>query len=247
MSVSQEILAQYAPKSVLRVALNHGNRVLVARNPDDNPIGISVDLAKALAEILELPVQFVNFERAVDVSSSSGDDLWDVCFLAVDPKRAESIDFTPPYVRIEGSYLASATAQVMDANELVTSDAKVGTIEGTAYTLTLQRKLGADNLILYHDIHAALYALDAGEVEAIAGICQAMEGESAKRPGSRVLTPPFMEIRQAMAMPSGRPLASQHLRSTLGHFVSAGLVGDILERHGVSRDCAIVSLSDSVA
>jgi polar amino acid transport system substrate-binding protein len=240
MSVSQETLAQFAPTSVLRVALNHGNRVLVGRDPDGTPIGISVDLANALADRLDLPVNFVSFERAVDVSSSAGDDLWDICFLAVDPKRAETIDFTEPYVRIEGNYLASAKARAVDAIELVATGAKVGTVEGTAYTLTLQRKPGTENLILYDDIHAALAALDAGEVDAIAGISQAMEDEATKRPGSRVLTPSFMEIRQAIAMPAGRPLASHYLRSTLAHFASTGLVGDTLERHGVSRDCAIM-------
>ncbi|MBS0124318.1 transporter substrate-binding domain-containing protein [Thetidibacter halocola] len=240
MSLPQALLDDYAPTSVLRVALNHGNRVLVGRDADGKPIGIAVDLATALADLLGLPLRFVEFDRAVDVSSSAGDDLWDVCFLAVDPKRMETIDFTAPYIRIEGNYLSAPGTLAADAQELVDLGCRVGTVEGTAYTLALSRLPGAGNLVAYHDILAALEALDSGEVEAIAGIREAMEGESRKRPGSRILTPPFMEIRQAMAMPRGRALASAHLRETLADFARSGLVGDILERHGVSRDCALV-------
>lgn len=244
---SAETLAQYAPAGPLRVALNHGNRVLVSRDETGRPVGISVDLAKRLAETLGLRLEFVEFERAVDVSSSAQADVWDVCFLAVDPKRAETIDFADPYVRIEGCYLASAASGAADADALVASGARVGSVEGSAYSLTLVRKPGAEHLAMYRDIFAALAALDAGEVEAIAGIRQAMEGEAARRPGARVLQPPFMEILQAMAVPRGRPLAAAHLRSFLAGCARNGFVGDVLERHDVERSCAIVPDRDVTA
>ena len=239
MLVSEGIRGEYAPTGVLRVALNYGNRVLVGRNEAGEPFGISVDMARALANHLDLQLHFVEFERAVDVSSSAQNDVWDVCFLAIDPTRAATIDFSDPYVRIEGYYLASRVSNAADARQLVESGASVGTVEGSAYTLTLLRKPGAENLVLYRNLSAALEALDAGDVEAIAGIRQSIEAEAALRLGSRVLQPPFMEIRQAMAVPRGRPQASAHLRTFLADIARGGVVGDVLERHGVSRDCAI--------
>lgn len=74
----------------------------------------------------------------------------------------------------------------------------------------------------------------------MAGIRQAMEGEAALRDGARVLFPPFMEIRQAMAMPIGRPEASAELQAFLAGALRQGKVGDILETHGVDRSSAIV-------
>lgn len=239
MIIPAATIHEFAPKGVLRVALNHGNRVLVSRDDDGRPFGISVDLANDLATYLGHEPQFVEFERAVDVSSSADRDLWDVCFLAVDPERAKTIAFTAPYVRIEGCYLASAACSAMDAGELVASGAPVGSVYGSAYSLTLQRKPGAENLTMFEDIFGALDALDGGEVQAIAGIRQAMEGEAEKRQGSRVLMPPFMEIRQAMAMPQGRPAAASALSAFLTAALRSGRVGDILEAHGVNRDCAI--------
>ena len=235
-----ELRRDYTPRGALRVALNHGNRVLVGRDADGAQVGISVDLARALAEHLGFEPRFVDFERAVDVSSSVDDNLWDVCFLAVDPKRAETIDFTEPYIRIEGSYLAGPGCAAATAHDLVRSGAPVGTVEGSAYTLTLVRQPGAEHLVHFPDVHAALAALDAGDVAAMAGIGSVMEAEAARRPGARVLAPPFMEIRQAMAMPRGRPLASAHLKAFLANLARSGATGDILERHGVARDCAII-------
>jgi polar amino acid transport system substrate-binding protein len=234
------VLDQFAPTGVMRVALNHGNRVLVARDPEGHPKGISVDLAQALADWLKLDLAFVEYERAADVSATAEKDEWDVCFLAVDPDRARTIRFTEPYVRIEGCYLAGAHCQAADADELVLSGARVGTVQGSAYTLTLQRRAGSENLVCFEDIFAALAALDKKDVQAIAGIRQAMQGEADLRPGSRVLQPPFMEIRQAMAMPQGRPAASAALAEFLAGAARDGMVGSILEAHGVDPACAIL-------
>ena len=33
---------------------------------------------------------------------------WDMAFLAIDPGRADQIDFTAPYIEIEGTYLVPA-------------------------------------------------------------------------------------------------------------------------------------------
>ncbi|MAU47307.1 MAG: hypothetical protein CMP09_21345 [Yangia sp.] len=224
----------------LRVALNHGNFLLVGRDEAGAAKGISVDLAHAFAASEGREPVFVEYNRAVDVSSSAEDDAWDVCFLAVDPERARTIAFTEPYVRIDGSYLAGPDCTAGDAHALVASGEKVGAVRGSAYSLTLQRKPGAEALELYETLQMALEALDRGEVQALAGIRQAMMHEAETRPGSRLLAPPFMEIRQAMAMPQGRPEASARLQAFLSEALRDGTVGDILERHGVSRDCAIV-------
>lgn len=235
-----EFASHFAPTGVMRVALNHGNRILVGRTIAGQPEGISVDLARALARHVGVELTFVNYDRAVDVSNAATEDAWDVCFLAVDPERARTIIFTAPYVRIEGSYLAAPSCNAQDSASLVASGAAVGTVKGSAYTLTLQRLPGADRLVVFEDINEALAALDAGRVSAIAGIKAVMEKEAALRPGARVLEPAFMEIRQAMAMPQGRPEASAALAAFLADLARRGVTGNILQAHGVDPSCAML-------
>lgn len=240
MSVTNDdLLNDYAPGGRLRFALNHGNRVLISRNATGQPEGISVDLARALAAELTVEPTFVEFERAADVASSASKDMWDVCFLAVDPLRAASIAFTHPYVRIEGCYLArSEAAQV--AGDVARLGLRIGIVEGSAYALHLARSDGAEGLVSFASFAEAAAALDAEEVDGIAGIRQAMEAEAVTRPGTRVLEPPFMEIRQAMGTPAGRPLAHDHLSAFLAARAADGTVAAILERHDVSGSSAIL-------
>ncbi|MFD2259522.1 transporter substrate-binding domain-containing protein [Chelativorans composti] len=238
MTVTDELRQAFAPTGVLRAALNHGNRVLVSRDEKGNAQGITVDLAHALAEELGLPLEFIHFEKAGDVTAAATQGVYDVCFLAVDPARAETIFFTTPYVQIEGRYLASASCDTQDAESLVAEGLKVAAVQGSAYTLELSRKPGAQNLVLFPDFASAIEAFDTGKVPAIAGIGAVMEKEAASRPGSRVLKPPFMTIRQAMGMPRGRPLAEEYLARFVLEMLKSRRVGEILERHGISADCA---------
>lgn len=240
MQVTDMLRREIAPTGVLRAALNHGNRVLVSRGEDGQAYGITVDLARSLAERLSLPLEFVHMERAVDVSSSAGEHVYDICFLAVDPARAETLHFTHPYVQIEGAYLLGADCPVADAHPLVSDGHPVATVKGSAYTLDLSRKAGAEHLVLYDTIDLALAALDAGDVVALAGIRNVMEAEAAKRSGARVADPSFMAIRQAMGLPRGRDAAADYLDAFVADMARSGQVADILTRHGVPASCAVI-------
>jgi polar amino acid transport system substrate-binding protein len=240
MSVDPAVLRDYAPTGRLRVALNHGNRVLVARDASGAASGISVDLAHALAAELGLEPVFVEFDRAVDVSARAGADIWDVCFLAVDPARAATVAFTHPYVRIEGSYLVGSGSPAIRMEDVARLGLRIGVVEGSAYALHLARAPGAEGLVPFSRLAEGLAAFDSGTVDGLAGIRQAMEAEAAQRAGTRLLDPPFMEIRQAMGVPSGRPRAHAHLSAFLAQRARDGSVAAILERHGVAGSCAIV-------
>lgn len=232
----------FAPTGRLRAALNFGNRVLVGRDFDGQPTGITVDLAAELARSLELDLELIDFERAVDVANAADQDAWDICFLAVDPARSQTIGFTAPYIRISGCYLASSRAIRLGAgkaSDVPEAALRVGVVEGSAYTLFLSRQPGADNLIELPTLESALVALDDGTVDAIAGIEQVMAQEASRRPGSKVLQPPFMEIRQAIGVPATRGFLVSSLQAWLSELRRSGRLGGILERNGVSADCAL--------
>jgi polar amino acid transport system substrate-binding protein len=237
--VTDALRESFAPTGRLRAALNHGNRILVSRNAQGGPQGITPELAALLAGRLSLPLDFVHFDRAGDVSAAAEEGVYDICFLAVDPERAQTLEFTAPYVQIEGRYLAGPDCDVADAVALVAQGLPVATVQGSAYTLDLARKPGAEHLAILPDIGATMEALDSGRVAAIAGIGAVMEREAQTRPGSRVLSPPFMSIRQAMAMPAGRSDALRFLTGFVARLTRDGTISAILERNGVSADCAV--------
>lgn len=156
-------LQELAPQGAIRFALNHGNVVLVTpASTEENPSGITIDLAREFARRLDAPLRFVHQSRAVDVSSTAGDDQWDVCFLAVDPGRAETIALSDPYLTIEGAYVVSEASPVHNPADVERLALKVGVTRGSAYALFLQRELKLASLVEFETPALVIAALTEG-------------------------------------------------------------------------------------
>lgn len=227
------ILAELAPTGKLRFALNHGNAVLVSPGSTANaPSGVSVDLAREFAAALGIAPAFVQYEKAGDVSGSVAADAWDVCFLAIDPLRAQDIAFTEPYVAIDGNFLVPAVSPAKDATDIQHLGLTVGVTRGSAYSLYLLRESTTAKIRQYDSAAQVTAGLVAGEVHAVAGVRQAMQAVAAENPGYRIVEPPFMSILQAVGTKAGHPLAQSIAASFVREIKANGFVKEALERHG---------------
>src|SRR5579875_293378 len=98
-----DVASDLAPDGVLRASINLGNPVLAQGTPDA-PTGVTVDLARELGRRLGLPVQPICFGAARESYQAMAEGRADLCFLAVDPDRADAVAFTPPYAVLEAVY-----------------------------------------------------------------------------------------------------------------------------------------------
>ena len=229
------VVSDLAPNGRLRVALNHGNVVLVRRGPTpDAPIGVTVALAREIASRLGLPLDFLHFDRAADVSASARDGVWDLCFLAVDPKRSTDIVFSEPYVAIDGAFLVPAGSPVRSAADPDRLGQRVGAVRASAYALHLERARDGLQLILFESADEAVRALGEGRVDTLAGVRQAMDRLAAQNQGLRVVDEPFMSILQALGVPAGRPVAAAFVRAFVDEAKATGFVAKALEESGQS-------------
>lgn len=89
----REVVAELAPTSTLRVAINYGNPILATRDADGAPRGVSVDLARELGRRLGVPLDLVTYTAAGKVVEGIAAGAWDVAFYAIDPVRAADTDF----------------------------------------------------------------------------------------------------------------------------------------------------------
>ena len=89
--ISQEIHRALAPTGTLRAGINLSNFLLVSgRNADGTPAGVSPDLARHIARVLDVPCQFVTFDTPGELADAAADDLWDIgniahCLLYTSP------------------------------------------------------------------------------------------------------------------------------------------------------------------
>ena len=104
-AASTDVLKDLAPGGKLRAAINLGNSVLAQTNEaTGQPKGVTPDLARELGRRLGVPVEMVIFDSAGKVFGAVKSGAWDIAFVAIEPVRAAEIEFTAPYVIIDGTY-----------------------------------------------------------------------------------------------------------------------------------------------
>jgi polar amino acid transport system substrate-binding protein len=223
-----------APTGKLRVGINYGNPVLATRDAASGELsGVAVDLARELARRTELPIEIVSFDSAGKMFDAVKTGAWDVAFLAVDPGRASEIDFTAPYVEIEGTYLIPAGAPFRSVADVDRDGVRVGVSAKSAYDLFLSRNLRHAQIVRAHSPESAFDLIIANTVDLLAGVRQTLVAHSAKLPGARVLDDRFMAIGQAMGIVKGRGEAVNYLREFVEDVKVSGFVARALEKSGV--------------
>lgn len=228
-----KVREEIAPSGTLVCALNHGNVVLVRRGPtDETPTGISVDIARKLATELSVPMRFRHFDKAGEVSESAGTSEWDVCFLAIDPKRAERIAYSSPYVQIEGAFLVPKTKAISTLEDVDRAGLKIGAVKGSAYELFLSRSHVAAALVRFDSFPDATTALDHKAIDGLAGVRQAMQKVAAVRSDFEVMVEPFMAIPQAVGVSADRRLAAKYVAEFVQKLKSTGFVRKSLDHSG---------------
>ncbi|KGN37026.1 transporter substrate-binding domain-containing protein [Knoellia subterranea] len=218
-----------APTGVLRASINLGNAVLT-NGSFDEPAGISIDIAHELAGRLGVPVELVLWDAARKSVDAVRDGVADVCFLAVDPVRAEALAFTAPYVLIEGAYAVRSDSPLRSACDVDQSGVRVGVKLGSAYDLHLSRALTAAEVVRGS---GGVHVFDEQGTEVAAGIRQPIEAYVEAHPGLRVLDGAFMQIPQAVAVSRRLSDATvEWVRTVVVELIDTGWVADALARHG---------------
>ncbi len=230
------LVREFAPTGRLRVALNMGNPVLAhSRTSRERPAGVTIDLARAFARMLGVEVTFQEYDSAALSGGALADGLADIAFLAIDPKRAERIHFTSPYVEIEGCYLVRNDSALQDNSGVDQPGTNLVVGDGSAYELFLSRTLKHARLIKVSTSEEVVQEMLARpDANAAAGVKQQLQADAARLGGVRLLPGRFMVIQQAMAMRrGGSEPAIRFLDSFIETQKRSGFVADALSRHGI--------------
>jgi polar amino acid transport system substrate-binding protein len=230
-----EAVRDLAPEGTLHAAINYGNSVLAQRPATgDQPRGVSVELARELGRQLGVPVRFVFFDRAGKVTDAlkANAKAWDVAFLAIDPVRALGIEFTAPYVVIEGAYLVPKESRLQTIEAVDAAGRRIAVTTGSVYDLYLTRTLKNAQLVRFKAWDEATAAFATQHLDALAGVRQPIVAYAAEHPNTRVLPGRFMVIEQAVATPQGRTAGAAFLRSFVEQMKTSGFVAKALADSG---------------
>src|ERR1700716_677123 len=172
----------------LRAALIASNPVLVTRGADGELGGVSVDLARALAAKLDLPVRLIPYENPARYNESLGKDEWDVGLAARDPSRAEHLVFSDVFMEVDNGYVARPGLPLKTADEVDRTGIKVAVAQGSAPDGFLTRTLkNAEIVRVPGGLVSAREALASGRADVYGENAHLAHRIAAEIPGAFVL------------------------------------------------------------
>lgn len=235
-----EVLKDLAPTGKLRAAINFGNGVLAQKGPNGEPQGVTPELAAALAKRLGVPVEFVIYTAAGKVFAGATENAWDIGFIAIEPVRAAEVEFSPPYVLIEGTYLVRKDSPLHDVADVDKPGIKIGVGLGSVYDLYLTRTLKYATLVRAPKGGAAggIGPFVEEHLDAAAGVREPLDAYAKSHPEVRVMAGRFEEIRQAIGTPKGRTAGAAYLRAFVEDMKANGFIADALKRSGQTASVA---------
>jgi len=230
--------AELVPTGRLRVSLNMANPVLAhSHTVADKPAGVTIDLSRELGRRLGVELDFLQWKSPGESVLALARGLADVGYLAVDPQRAEQVQFTAPYVQIEACYMVCTNSRLQEQLEVDRPGVEVLVIETSAYDLYLTRNLQHASIVRLPSAEVVLQTLlrDTTGRSVAAGIKQALLAQAQRVGGLRLLGGHFMAIRQAMVLPRNIGMKARvAVEAFLAEMVSSGFVAESLSRHQIA-------------
>lgn len=225
----------FTPTGKLRASINLGNPILANKHPQTGePVGVSIDLARAFAKQLGVDIDLVVFDAAGKSVEAVRNEQADIGFFAIDPLRGEGISFTAPYVLIEGAYLVPNSSPIRANEEVDRPGIRVTVGKGSAYDLYLTRELKQAEIVRAPTSPTVVDVFVAQMLEVAAGVKQQLEADQQRFAGYRLLPGRFMVIQQAMGTPKSRGAeAAAYLAQFVEAMKATGFVADALHRHGI--------------
>jgi polar amino acid transport system substrate-binding protein len=239
---SDVVRNELAPTGTLRAAINYNNPLLARRDSSRGTLsGLAVDLSQELARRIGVPLEIIPYDAAGKIIESARSNVWDIGYLAVDPLRANIIDFTAAYVELEGTYLVPSGSSLQRIEDVDRDGVRIAVTAKSAYDLYLSRELTHAQIVRADNTPDSIELMLGQKLDAVAAVRTALISAAKQLPGSRVLSGHFMTIPQAAGVPKGRPAAARYVGEFIEEMKVSGFVAGTLKKYGFGPDDAIVA------
>lgn len=240
----EQARAELAPTGVLRAGINLSNFLLVTgKTPEGDPEGVSPDIARAVADRLGVPVEYVLFDTPGELADAAVEDIWDIGNIGAEPERARTIAFTAAYAEIEATYLVPAGSPIQSVDEVDREGVRIGVYGRSAYGLWLSSNIERAELVKTDGVDASFDAFVEHGLEAMAGLRPRLVKDVEQLPGARILDGQFTAVQQAIGTKPDREVAAAFLRDFVEEAKSSGLVASLIEKHGGTGRLTVAPLA----
>ena len=234
---SDEARQQLLPTGKLRVGIGVGaspSAFWAVKDPaTGQPRGVTVDLANALAQKLNAPLQLVIYPNSGEVVAAGPKGEWEVAFMPEDAERRKLVDFGPAYYISTSTYLARGGSGIQSLADVDRPGVRVAGIANTATARTAIGQLKNTKLVSFRTVDEVMAKMKAGEIDAIALGRETLQGLAPQIPGSKILDGHFHAAGNAIAVPKGRPAALAYAGAFIEEAKRDGTVRKALDNAGL--------------
>ena len=195
--------------------------------------GLAMDLARALAARFGVAVLPVIYPSPPMVLEGVKDGAWDVGFMAIDPSRLDQVDFSPPYLQVDSTYLVPAGSSIRNVIDADQPGTRIVVARNSAEEIILRRILKRAELIVEATATAGLDLLRGGKADVLASSRPTLLQFSARLPDYRVLEDRCGVVEIAMAVPTGHAGRLAYISEFIEEAKASGLVQRSIESAGM--------------
>jgi polar amino acid transport system substrate-binding protein len=227
---------QLVPTGKLRVAIGispAGGAYWSTRTETGGYAGVPVDLGKAMADQLGVPVEYVAYPNSGQITDAASTGVWDVTFLPKDPERETKMLFGPIYEVTDATYIVKPGSAITNFQTLDQSGIKVAAVNNTTTMRGAVAHLKHAKVTGYQTYDEIFNLLKNGEIDAFALSRGQLEAMAKKIPGTRVLDETFKQTVTAVAAPLNHPLALEFATKFMTEARSNGLLRKAFDNNGL--------------
>ncbi|MBR0855237.1 ABC transporter substrate-binding protein [Bradyrhizobium liaoningense] len=200
---------EIAPTGKLRVAIaiSPAGGAFWSTKTEAGYAGVPVDLGKAMAAQLGVPVEYVAHQNSGQITDAAGKNTWDVTFLPKDPEREARMMFGPIYEVADATYIVKPGSGITNFATLDQPGIKVAAVNATTTMRGAVAHLKNAKVTGYQTYDEIFSLLKNGEIDAFALSRDQLNKMAQKIPGTKVLDETFKKTVTAVAVPLGHSQA----------------------------------------
>ena len=196
--------------------------------------GLALDIGRALAARLgAVEVVAVEHSNPVEVVACVKAGGCDLGFTAFDQPRLSEVDFSPPYIRRDFTYLVPAGSSIRSPSDADRVGIRIAAVRGHASTAALVRILKQAKPVYVEDYDPAMHLLRAGEAEAFGSVRDTLLRYSSQLPGSQVLQAGYETSLVAVSVQKGRTGWLAYVSEFLDESKRSGWMRQAIDRAGL--------------
>ena len=231
-----ELKDEIAPTGKLRVAIGispAGGAYWSSGTESGGYAGVPVDLGKAMAAQIGVPVAYVAYPNSGQITDAAGTGAWDVTFLPQDPERENKMSFGPIYEVADATYIVKAGSPVTNFATLDQPGIKVAAVNSTTTMRGAQAHLKNVKVTGYQTYDEIFNLLKNGEIDAFALSRDQLNALAKKIPGTKVLNETFKKTVTAVAVPLNHPQSLAFVTKFMTEATSNGILRKAYDNNGL--------------